>query len=262
MKKSKIFCQSHFFSHLCRVFAALPLALLSSLGFTDDSGDLQLERFEQALELTPNIDNGRQLYHLCVACHGPEGWGSTNGSYPQIAGQLETVTIKQLGDICSKQRGNPIMEAFTTPRVLETAQDVADLAGYIAKLPMTADNGKGYSRYLERGKQTYQDNCQDCHGQKGEGHRQDHIPRIQGQHYNYLMRQFTWIRGGHRQNADKKMIKQIQNLSLREQSAVMSYVASLKPPAQILAKPGWTNPDFPNHDRRWSPDAPRYKPLN
>lgn len=242
------------------ILASIAL-LVQSLAKAGNSEDLQLERFEQALTLNPNIENGRDLYRLCVSCHGPEGWGSTNGSYPQIAGQLHTVTIKQLGDICSRQRGNPIMEAFTTPRVLQSAQDVADLAAYIANLPMTDNNGQGNQRDLDLGLQVYKDNCQQCHEEKGEGHLQDHIPRLQGQHYNYLMRQFSWIRGGHRRNADRKMIKQIQQLSLREQSAVMSYVASLSPPKEKLAAPGWINPDFPNYDRRWLPSLPRQKPL-
>ena len=36
--------------------------------------------FEKALALTPNIDNGRKLYKMCVTCHGPEGWGDDNGA--------------------------------------------------------------------------------------------------------------------------------------------------------------------------------------
>ncbi|MCK4710711.1 MAG: c-type cytochrome, partial [Gammaproteobacteria bacterium] len=73
------------------------ISLFSACSLANDTLNLQLERFEQALELTADLENGRKLYRLCVACHGPEGWGTQNGSYPQIAGQLHTVTIKQLG---------------------------------------------------------------------------------------------------------------------------------------------------------------------
>ncbi|MCK4707399.1 MAG: c-type cytochrome, partial [Gammaproteobacteria bacterium] len=124
------------------------------------------------------------------------------------------------------------------------------------------DNGQGSHSNLDLGKQVYEKNCTNCHGKAGEGNTEDHVPKIQGQHYNYLMRQFSWIRGGHRRNADKKMIKQIQNFSLREESAVMAYVASLKPPLKDLADENWSNPDFPHYDRRWSPSTPRHKPLN
>ena len=226
-----------------------------------DWQNLALERFEQALELDPDAKNGRRLYRLCITCHGPEGWGTRNGNYPQIAGQLNVVTIKQLGDICSKQRGNPIMEAFTTPRVLESGQDIADLAAYIAQLPMTRNNGQGSVINLDMGKRLFERKCSKCHGKLGEGQIEDQVPRIQGQHYNYLMRQFSWIRGGHRRNADEKMIKQIQNFSLREESAIMAYVANLRPLEQDLADSNWHNPDFPNFDRSWTPSLPRIKPL-
>lgn len=243
----------------------MSLAILMSLALSDSSAsqekDLNPQRFDQALDLTPNISNGREKYRLCLACHGPEGWGTTNGSYPQIAGQLRSVTIKQLHDIATKKRGNPIMEAFTTVRVLETAQDIADLAAYIKNLPMTDQNGKGDQADIGEGEEIYAEYCDKCHGKNGEGHSADQIPRLQGQHYNYLMRQFSWIRGGHRKNADKQMIKQIQELTLRQQAAIMSYVASLAPPAKDLAEPGWKNPDFPNYDRRWTAPPPRDKPI-
>lgn len=232
--------------------------------FARDNKELQLHRFEEALQLTPDINNGRELYRLCITCHGPEGWGTQSGSYPQIAGQLHTVTIKQLGDICSNMRANPIMEAFTTPRVLETGQDVADLAAYIAQLPMTRDNGQGSSYDLKMGKQVYEKNCTQCHGEQGEGHVEDQVPRIQGQHYNYLKRQFNLIRGGHRRNADNDMKKHIQDISLREESAVLAYISSLVPSANNLAKPEWRNPDFPEFDRKWSLSrpVPRHKLLS
>lgn len=242
----------------CMGFIALSLFIPMS-GHANDR--LDESRFTEALGATPNIENGKELYKYCVTCHGPEGWGTTSGSYPQIAGQLYTVTIKQLNDIFAKRRGNPIMEAFTSDNVLRSGQDIADLATYIAQMPMTDQNGKGRDRDLALGEKLYEENCTECHGDQGEGNEEDYIPRLQGQHYNYLMRQFSMIRNGHRKNADEKMVKQIENMSLKEQQAIMSYTAKLKPSADDLAEPGWTNPDFPNYDRRWSPQAPKNRLL-
>lgn len=250
-----------FFGFVSLCLLALISLIFQSQAKAENPKNLQLERFDQALLLSPNIDKGRTLYQYCVTCHGPEGWGSWSGSYPQIAGQYRTVIIKQLGDISAGLRGNPLMEAFTSPRVLQSAQDIADLAAYIASLPMSDGNGQGNKQDIELGMKLYEDNCLQCHGDKGEGEQEDHIPRLQSQHYNYLMRQFSWIRFGHRNNADQKMAKQIQKFTLREQSAVMSYVASLKPPKEKLAESGWINPDYPNYDRTWSPSPPRHEPL-
>ena len=241
---------------------AFPVALLGVLMFVFSTVSAKdnikteedLSEFNAALKLTPDIDNGRELYKMCVACHGPEGWGSSNGSYPQIAGQLPGVSIKQLADIRAGNRDNPIMRAFTTVKVLNGAQDIADVAGYVAALPMTANNGQGNKRYLEQGKEIFLRDCADCHGNKGEGNSKKHVPMIQGQHYQYLLRQYRWIRDGRRRNADKNMVEQIQGYSLREEKAVLAYTASLKPPEEKLAEPGWQNPDFPRHHRGWQPE--------
>ena len=241
-------------------FFAAALSITCVIGATtvlasdkSKAAEMQSE-FEKALTLTPDIDNGRELYKLCVTCHGPEGWGDDNGSYPQIAGQLPGVTIKQLADIRAGNRDNPIMRAFSSRRALGGAQEIADVAAYIGSLPMTEYNGQGSRRHRELGKEIYLRDCADCHGENGEGDVKKHIPVIHGQHYEYLERQYRWIRNGRRKNANKEMVEQIQGYSLREEKAVLAYTASLMPPEDKLADPEWTNPDFPNFERSWRPD--------
>ena len=240
------------FSSIWVPLYGLSALLLASTGTVNAASSDQLksvDRFEAALTLKAELNNGKLLYNYCLSCHGPEGWGTLDGGYPQIAGQLTSVTIKQLQDINSRQRPHPEMAPYTSKDVLATPQDVADLAGYIANLPMSPDNGRGNERYLELGNQLFNENCSQCHGDSGEGNLEDQVPRIQGQHYNYLMRQIGWIRSGQRHNDAKKMARILKKLSLREQSAIMSYVAYLKPPAKDVAPPGWINPDFPDYDR-------------
>jgi len=199
---------------------------------------------EKALELTPNLNNGRQVYHTCAVCHLPEGWGGEDGYYPQIAGQHASVIIKQLADIRARNRDVPTMFPFAHLDLL-SLQDVADVAAYIEQLPMTPFNGKGFGNDLVLGERLYKENCVDCHGERGEGIAKDHMPLIQGQHYHYLVRQFRWIRIGKRRNADKDMVSQIHQFTGRDINAVMDYVSRLRPPEQKLAAPGWSNPDFP-----------------
>lgn len=208
------------------------------------------KEYDMALTLTPDLDNGKMVYLTCAVCHRPEGWGSPDGIYPQIAGQLSTVIIKQLADIRSRNRDNPIMYPFAVPRIMGGAQEMADVAAYIAKLPMSPINGVGSGRDLARGEKLYKDNCVDCHGANGEGDSKDHIPAIWGQHYLYLVRQFEWIKLGKRRNADMEMQKQIRNFSGRDIHALMDYVSRLKPADERVAKDAnWHNPDFPNYVR-------------
>lgn len=205
--------------------------------------------FDEAIELTPNLENGKKLYRNCVSCHGPEGWGNRSGSYPQIAGQLRGVVIKQLADFRAGNRDNPIMRAFTSAKALGGAQEIADVAGYIANMPMTTEVDHGPRTVYADGEAIYKDMCAKCHGDGAEGDLQDHGPSLYSQHYSYLKRQFDWIRDGRRRNADSKMTKQIMDFKLRDEIAVLHYVAKIKPPEEKVAEPGWLNPDFPNFVR-------------
>jgi cytochrome c553 len=215
-----------------------------------------MAEYDEALKLTPDLDNGRKVYLTCAVCHLPEGWGSADGAYPQIAGQIHTVIIKQLADIRARNRNNPLMYPFSVPRILGGPQNIADVAAYVAQLPMTPDNGLGPGVDLELGEKLYEENCVKCHGDVGQGDEKEHMPAIAGQHYRYLMRQFDMIRLGRRKNADSKMVKQIQGFSPREQSAVLDYTSRLKPPADRIAEPGWQNPDFPKYARPRIPEPP------
>ncbi len=237
------------------LLSGLWLATLASTGWSEAFKDVappHLKEFEEALKLKPDIDNGRRLYkRYCVTCHGPEGWGVAGSGYPQIAGQLKDVIIKQLADFRAGNRDNPIMRAFSSPRSLGGPQDIADVAAYVSSLPMNPRNEKGFSLRVEEGRKLYQELCADCHGERGEGDPKRHAPKLAGQHYSYLMRQFNWIRNGYRRNADKKMVEQIQEMTPSQQVAIMSYLSHLRP--DNLAPEGWRNPDFDYFDRSWRP---------
>lgn len=212
--------------------------------------------YDEVMGLTPNPANGAKAYLTCAVCHRPEGWGSPDGDYPQIAGQTRTVIIKQLADIRARNRDNPLMYPFSVPRVLGGAQEIADVAAYVSQLPMTAGNGKGPGTDLGLGKRLYEDNCVKCHGDKGQGNEKEHIPAVAGQHYLYQVRQFDAIRTGRRKNADPKMTRQIHGFTPQEEAAVLDYTSRLAPPPEKVAKSGWLNPDFPHYVRPPMPGFP------
>jgi cytochrome c553 len=199
---------------------------------------------DEALNLKPDIKSGRDIYEVCSACHQPEGWGLPDGTFPQLAGQHYKVIIKQLADIRALNRDNPTMYPFALPSQIGGPQAVADVAGYIQTLRMSPQNGKGDGKDLELGKKLYADNCQKCHGDTGQGDNDKFYPRIEAQHYAYLLRQFTEIKGGKRRNANPDMVKQIHNFTDRETHAVLDYVSRLVPPKDKVAPVGWKNPDF------------------
>ena len=52
-----------------------------------------------------DLENGRQLYTTCIACHGANGEGNAQLKAPRIGGQLESYTISQLNSFKSGKRG-------------------------------------------------------------------------------------------------------------------------------------------------------------
>ena len=202
-----------------------------------------------ALGLTPDLENGVDVYEVCAACHLTEGWGTKEGTFPQLAGQLKVVLIKQLADIRERNRDNPTMYPFALPESIGDAQALADVVAYIEKLPMNPDNGKGEwaegTAEFTQGQQLYKDNCVKCHGEQGEGNLKEFFPLIQGQHYNYMLRQFEWIRDGKRRNSNPDMVEQIKAFSDKDMQTVINYVSRIQVPKEKLApSKDWLNPDF------------------
>ncbi len=204
---------------------------------------------DEAMHLTPDLENGVEVYEVCAACHLTEGWGTKEGTFPQLAGQSFSVAIKQLADIRALNRDNPTMYPFALPEAIGGAQNLADVSAYIAQLPMNPDNGKGEwaegTEQFAHGKKLFEANCTECHGKHGEGMEEKLFPVIWGQHYNYMVRQFEWIRDGKRRNANPDMVKQIAEFSDFDMQAVVNYVSRIPVPEELLAPSvDWLNPDF------------------
>ena len=219
-------------------FSTVSLAWLESGGERDET-----------LTLTPDRENGIEVYEVCAGCHLTEGWGETSGTFPQIAGQHKAVLVKQLADIREGNRDNPTMYPFALPASIGGPQSMADVVDYIQKLPMNPENGKGEwaegTPEFDQGKKLYDDNCVKCHGDTGEGIAEKFYPRIQGQHYAYMMRQFEWIRDGKRRNANPDMVKQIKGFSDKDMQMVINYASRVPVPKEDLAPSAdWLNPDF------------------
>ncbi|MCV2216652.1 c-type cytochrome [Thauera sp. Sel9] len=68
---------------------------------------------------------------LCASCHGIDGI-SSEGLYPNLAGQKVEYLVKQLDDFKQRQRTDPVMNAMAEPLAPELIKALAD---YYASRP-------------------------------------------------------------------------------------------------------------------------------
>ena len=73
---------------------------------------------------------GKGKSMMCSACHGAAGISAVP-MYPNLAGQKEAYTVKQLKDFKAGKRNDPTMKGMVAS-LSET--DMADLAAYYASL--------------------------------------------------------------------------------------------------------------------------------
>lgn len=225
---------------------ALSIVLIisgSALSASKSQGTADLDEALAIKEI--DRENGIDVFEVCTACHGLNGWGKPDGTFPQIAGQHPKAIIKGIKDIREGHRDNPTMYPYTLARALGSPQDIADAVAYVSQLSMNPDNGKGPGKNLKHGEELYRKDCVACHGPEGEGNAAAGFPRIQGQHFNYLVRQFEWIRDGKRRNANPAMVQAVKGYNDDDIGAVMDYVSRLQPSKELLAPSAdWENPDY------------------
>lgn len=221
-------------------FACLSLALSTATAE---------EPIKIELEFTPVPQEGKYVYEVCASCHLPEGWGNTDGTYPQLAGQHRNVLMRQLLDIRSGKRDSSIMYPFVQERTLGGGyQSLADVVAYISTLPMNPQFGKGPSppgsKEHDQGNALYEKNCLACHGKQAEGNNTNHTPRLQGQHYAYTIRQVDLVTKGIR-TVNTAMTRITSSLEQKEIELIVNYISHIPvPPADLAPSPDWRNPDF------------------
>ena len=202
---------------------------------------------EKALELKPDLKHGKDVFEVCSACHMPEGWGRADGTFPELAGQHRTVLIKQLTDIREGNRDNPTMYPFALTSEIGGDQSVADVTAYIANLPMNPDNGVGPATADLAHRRA---SCSSRQlralpwRQTARATRRNIIRASRASITNISCASSSGSRQGKRRNANPDMIAQIKNFSDKDMVDVLSYVAQLKPPKDMLGPNGWKNPDF------------------
>jgi len=186
--------------------------------------------------------NGQDILETCAACHGQQGEGKSDGTYPRLAGLPPEYIAAQLRDFKTKRRVNIPMFPYATDRELPE-DDVRDIAFYLSeielltRMPELPEDTSAYQRLLvarrvfnvprvdgdiEKGARTYKKTCRRCHGTDGWG--RGTTPPLAGQHTEYLRRQIGRFKAGERRNDD--MMEVLSPLSDADLENVFAFLAS------------------------------------
>lgn len=164
----------------------------------------------------------------CQNCHGPRG-DSLLATFPRLNGQQADYLAAQLKNFRTHTRSDPHAVAYMWGMAaqLDDAM-IADLAKYFAAQPPTPPQSGG--ALADEGRKIFESGapangvppCQACHGAHGEGN--GVLPRIAGQHADYLKKQLEAFRSTLREN--DVMHANTANMTDREIEAVVSYLAN------------------------------------
>jgi len=161
---------------------------------------------------------------LCAACHGAEG-NSVIPANPSLAGQPEQMISTQLFQFREGNRKDPQMSPMAEKL---SNKEMNELAAYFSKQKVAPPTHKTSPENAAAGpKLAQQFNCVQCHGPALRG--QQHIPRIAGQQYEYVLAQLRKFKARQRADLDGNMTAAAEPLKDKDIEILADYVAGLSP---------------------------------
>lgn len=161
---------------------------------------------------------------LCTACHGPDG-NSVIPANPSLAGQPAQAISIQLYQF---REGNR-KDAQMSPMAANLSnKEMNELADHFSKQEPAAPTHKTARDNAVAGPKLAQRfNCVQCHGPALHG--QQHIPRIAGQQYEYVLAQLRKFKARTRADLDGNMTAAAEPLGDKDIEILADYVAGLSP---------------------------------
>ena len=174
----------------------------------------------------------RLATQVCAACHGPRG-ESISPAFPKLAGQQADYIQAQLKAFRDRSRGDPMAQAFMWGMASQlTDGQITELAAYYAgQKPPTGKPGD--SKVTASGRDIYAKGipsanvmaCATCHLEHGEGNTM--IPRVAGQHLEYLVKQLVMFKSELRAGAFAPIMHtNTTGLTFEQMEAVAAYLSS------------------------------------
>jgi cytochrome c553 len=194
------------------------------------SRDAARADLQQAQTLPANAARGEGLYATCAACHGVTGMGQPDGNAPVIARQHYSVLLKQLIDYRHAERWDLRMEHVVELKKFTQLQDLVDVAAYVSAMLNPGMTGVGSGQYLREGAWTFVLRCAACHGASAAGSDVSGVPRLAGQHYEYLRRQFFDVAEGRRPQLSASHGRLLHELNKADVDGMADYLSRIVVP--------------------------------
>ena len=170
-----------------------------------------------------HVEAGQRKAEACIACHGPNG-NSAVPQFPILAGQTARYVYLQLKDFKEGRRKEPAMEPIVKDL---TREDMFDLAAFFAAQRQRPPEFKVDEARAARGKAKADEVlCTMCHlgGFRG----QNEIPRVAGQHFEYIVKQLRDFKTYRRTNDAGNMASVSKTLSDEDIIDLAHYLTSLR----------------------------------
>ena len=165
---------------------------------------------------------GRRKAEPCVFCHGVAG-NSGSGLVPILAGQTARYTYLQLKDFKEGRRQDPLMPSIAANL---SREDMLDLAEYFAAQKPSATSFRADPVKVAAGSEKAKEVlCTMCHLGGFAG--QNEIPRVAGQHPEYVIKQLKAFKARSRTNDAGNMTSVARTLSEQDIENLANYLANL-----------------------------------
>jgi cytochrome c553 len=187
------------------------------------------QEFLEVMQAKPDMERGAHYFTTCAACHGVKGGGTVNGEFPRIGGQFYPVLARQLVAFRHGERWDFRMENFADRHRLMDARAIADVAAYVSQLEDSSPPGSGDGELVAHGARVYFRLCESCHGTSGQGDAEHVVPKIGGQHYEYLRRQIYDAVDGRRPGFPAPHVRLLARLDHDDIAGVADYLSRIAP---------------------------------
>jgi cytochrome c553 len=159
---------------------------------------------------------------VCVACHGPQG-RSTQSTFPILAGQSWRYMYVELRDFQEGRRSDPLMSPMV---VGMTRDEMRELSDYFAKQKPPVQSFAADPEKARLGKLKADETlCTMCHMGGFAG--QNEVPRVAGQHYDYIVKQLRSFKARTRTNDAGSMTSVANTLSDQDIENLANYLVGL-----------------------------------